>query len=172
MNIETIIRDIESGQLVRAKEAVSEVMLDKVSKKLDDKRTVTGETLATRRSVDEESDVKYERVFRSALKKFDITEPNDFDTIEEKKEFFDFIDDQLSGNVELSETAEKIASKLFGADARDQEYEDKPSAFIKKIAKMLGASPNGTNHQLAMRITSKLDKADDATIAKIMKLVF
>lgn len=58
-------------------------------------------------------DSKYEKFFNDALKKFKINSPADLKTDKEKKEFFDYVDNNYSAkNEQISTFGNKYNNKI------------------------------------------------------------
>lgn len=101
MDSTDIIRAIEAGNLSSAKQGISTVLMSKVEPALAEKTALTAEALL---GLDEESlqeeDTKYQKFFRKALKKFGVSDPSEFESEEEKKKFFDYVDKNYKSDVE------------------------------------------------------------------------
>jgi len=114
MDSQKIIDAIENGKLADASEMINDVLLSRIGSALEERKTDIGETLVRGVDVQEEEDSEYDRFFRAALKKFGVSSPADFDSEEEKKKFFNYIDKNYKSkheSVELDEASVKITPK-------------------------------------------------------------
>lgn len=87
-----------------------------------------------RETIKEET--QYQRFFKSALKKFGVSSPDEFESEERKKEFFDYVDNNWKvDNESINEDTEyqKVFKKvlgMFGADSPDDLEKDKRAKFF------------------------------------------
>ena len=116
MEVENIIRALEQGKLSDAKDGIGEVLLGKIANSLEEKRETLGDTLVTPTDVHEGDKAEYEAFFRKALKKFGVDSPADFDSDEEKKKFFDYIEKNYTG--EKNEETENEVDEAIGVLAK------------------------------------------------------
>lgn len=114
MDSHKIVDAIENGKLADASEMINDVLLSRIGSALEERKTDIGETLVQGVDVQEEEDSEYDRFFRAALKKFGVSSPADFESDEEKKKFFNYVDKNFKAkheSVELDEASVKITPK-------------------------------------------------------------
>ncbi len=93
MNADVVVNAIANKQYNAAEEALAEVLKQKMSVALTDRKEEVAKTFG--KSIDEEkvdADTEYEKFFAKAMKKFGISSPADLKTDEKKKEFFNYVD--------------------------------------------------------------------------------
>tara|TARA_R100000455_G_C6173333_1_gene53932 strand:+ start:165 stop:548 length:384 start_codon:yes stop_codon:yes gene_type:complete len=101
MNTQVIVDAIANKQYLAAEEALSEVLKQKMSDALVDRKEEVAKSFG--QSIDEEkvsTDTEYEKFFAKAMKKFGISSPSELKTDEKKKEFFDYVDKNYKSDVE------------------------------------------------------------------------
>jgi hypothetical protein len=122
METDNILRALEQGKLNDARGGINEILLGKVADSLEEKRQSIGDTLVTPTDVHEGDKAEYEAFFRKALKKFGVESPADFDSDEEKKKFFDYIEKNYTGEkneeVEDDDENEDELDEIAGAAIR------------------------------------------------------
>lgn len=146
MDSTDIIRAIEAGNLSSAKQGINTILMSKVEPALAEKTALTAEALL---GLDEESlqeeDTKYQKFFRKALKKFGVSDPSEFESEEEKKKFFDYVDKNYKSDVEKetgkedpdAEDDEKVArEKNEDVDIDIAKENQKVAQSRAKIAKL------------------------------------
>jgi len=146
MDSTDIIRAIEAGNLSSAKQGINTILMSKVEPALAEKTALTAEALL---GLDEESlqeeDTKYQKFFRKALKKFGVSDPSEFESEEEKKKFFDYVDKNYKSDVEKetgkedpdAEDDEKVArEKNEDVDIDIAKENQKVAQSKAKIAKL------------------------------------
>ena len=116
MEVENIVRALEQGKLNDAKDGIGEVLLGKIANSLEEKRETLGDTLVTPTDVQEGDKAEYEAFFKKAMKKFGVDSPADFDSDEEKKKFFDYIEKNYTG--EKNEETENEVDEAIGVLAK------------------------------------------------------
>ena len=104
MNTEDLIQAIEADNYNDAKSIVNQILMSKVGQSLSEKRKSLGDSLVVKKNIEEQDDAEYDAFFRKAMKKFGISSPDELDTDEKKKEFFDYIDKNYKAkNEEVNE---------------------------------------------------------------------
>lgn len=100
--------DIAPGDAAKLQKAMEAAVVAFVTQNADSLQESTEENL------DEGSKEEYQKVFNAALKKFGVDTPADFDSDEEKKKFFDYVDKNYEGtNESIKPTPTKHAVKSF-----------------------------------------------------------
>lgn len=97
MNTEDLIAAIETDKYNDARDIVNKVLMTKVGSSLAEKKTSLGDSLVVKKNIEEQDDSEYEAFFRKAMKKFEISSPEDLKTDEKKKEFFNYIEKNYKG---------------------------------------------------------------------------
>lgn len=92
MNTQDLIAAIETDKYNDAKNIIDQILMAKVGYSLSEKRKTLGDSLVNEKNMSEEDDSEYEAFFRKAMKKFGISSPDELDSDEKKKEFFNYID--------------------------------------------------------------------------------
>ena len=113
MDSQKIIDAIENGKLADASDYINDILLSRIGAALEERKTELGETLIKGVDVQEEEDSEYDRFFRAALKKFGVSSPADFDSEEEKKKFFNYVDKNFKAkneSVDLDEASSLVTS--------------------------------------------------------------
>lgn len=103
MDSQKLINAIENGKLADASDIMNDLLLSRIGASLEETKGKVGETLVSGVDVQEEEDSEYDRFFRAALKKFGVSSPADFDSEEEKKKFFNYIDKNFKAKNESIE---------------------------------------------------------------------
>tara|TARA_Y100001973_G_scaffold100917_1_gene162940 strand:- start:1668 stop:2036 length:369 start_codon:yes stop_codon:yes gene_type:complete len=94
-----IIDAINLDELSEARHMINDNLMDRISKRLDEIKT----NIRILEDTDiEEEDTEYQKFFRKALKKFGVKDPSEFESDEEKKEFFNYVDKEYKSDVEKS----------------------------------------------------------------------
>tara|TARA_Y100000114_G_scaffold29096_1_gene24848 strand:- start:34 stop:636 length:603 start_codon:yes stop_codon:yes gene_type:complete len=99
MNADTIVNAIANKQYNAAEEALAEVLKQKMSVALSDRKEEIAKTFGDQLG-EAKHDKDYEEFFDKAMKKFGISSPADLKTDEKKKEFFDYVDKNFKSDVE------------------------------------------------------------------------
>ncbi len=92
MKTEDLIAAIEADKYNDARKIVDQILMSKVGISLNEKRKTLGDSLVSKKNIEEQDDAEYDAFFRKAMKKFGISSPDELDSDEKKKEFFDYID--------------------------------------------------------------------------------
>jgi len=100
MDTKDLIKAIEADKYNDAKNIIDQILMSKVGYSLSEKKKTLGDSLVVEKDISEEDDSEYEAFFRKAMKKFGISSPDELDTDEKKKEFFDYIDKNYKGKSE------------------------------------------------------------------------
>ena len=127
MSTNQIIHHLEMGKLADAGEVLNNTLMNKIALALDEKRRTMGDSLVCDDCVNEEDDTAYEKFFRKALKKFGVSSPDEFNSDEEKKKFFNWIDKNYKGkheSVDLDEAA-KLRKEIEGYNKKISEIDKK-----------------------------------------------
>ena len=111
-NERAIIDAISLDELNEARQMIADNLMTRVSARLEDLKG----NIRILEDVEEieEKDTEYQKFFRKALKKFGVKDPSEFESDEEKKKFFDYIDKEYESDVE----------KATGKDDPDAEDEE------------------------------------------------
>lgn len=122
-NERAIIDAISLDELSEARQMIADNLMTRVSARLEDLKG----NIRILEDVEEleEKDTEYEKFFRKALKKFGVNDPSEFESDEEKKKFFDYIDKEYESDVEKA-TGEEDPS------ADDEEEVAKMKSATKK----------------------------------------
>ena len=93
-----IVNAISVDELSEAREMINQCLLEKVDTRINDLK----ENLRPLETKDEEveEETEYQKFFKSALKKFNVSSPADFKSDDEKKKFFDYVDKEYKGEKE------------------------------------------------------------------------
>ena len=161
MEVENIIRALEQGKLSDAKDGIGEVLLGKIANSLEEKRETLGDTLVTPTDVHEGDKAEYEAFFRKALKKFGVDSPADFDSDEEKKKFFDYIEKNYTG-----EKNEESQNEVAGVLAKGAAVAAKVGAKVGAKAAKVGAKVAKKAVKGAIKSTKKTVKGAAKEVVK------
>lgn len=91
-------------------------------------------------------ETQYQIFFKKALKKFGVSSPDEFESEEKKKEFFDYVDDNWKADDETTESVDynedteyqkffRKALKKFNVDAPDDLDKEKKKEFFNYVDK-------------------------------------
>jgi len=98
MDSTDILRAIEAGNFNAAKKGVNDFLMSKLEPALAERTATTAETLLGLDEKDlQEEDTEYQKFFKKALDKFGVSSPSEFDSEEEKKKFFNYVDKNWTG---------------------------------------------------------------------------
>lgn len=152
MDSQKLINAIENGKLADASDIMNDLLLSRIGASLEETKGKVGETLVSGVDVQEEEDSEYDRFFRAALKKFGVSSPADFDSEEEKKKFFNYIDKNFKAK---NESVEIDEAKSLMSSGEGQE--------LLKISKMYDKKKavDDDGRELSERILDLMDALRD-----------
>lgn len=182
MSTEEIINAVESGNLINAGEVLNDVLMGKVASALRDARQGLGNTLVGEETISEE-DTEYEKFFRAALKKFGVSSPDEFESDEEKKKFFNWVDKNYKGKKESVELGEATKTIMQLADEHAQYHYDydqgsgedlrsapaKMEKIEKEITKRFGSKVTEMVIERSRTLTYESEYASGSEGAKMRK---
>ena len=155
MDSQKIIDAIENGKLADASEMINDVLLSRIGSALEERKTDIGETLVRGVDVQEEEDSEYDRFFRAALKKFGVSSPADFDSEEEKKKFFNYVDKNFKGKNESVELDEEAKTLMQLADEHAEYHYDYDQGWGDRL-KSAPAKMEKIEKEITKRFGSKV----------------
>ena len=99
----SIVNAISLDELSEARTLIHNNLLDRIGTRIQELKG-TIKILEDKKNEEdtevEEEDTEYQKFFRKALEKFDVSSPAEFESEEKKKEFFDYVDKEYKGKKE------------------------------------------------------------------------
>ena len=155
MDSQKIIDAIENGKLADASDYINDILLSRIGAALEERKTELGETLIKGVDVQEEEDSEYDRFFRAALKKFGVSSPADFDSEEEKKKFFNYVDKNFKAK---NESVKSVVDPLTKKRVKTKPAKQKMGGPVTKGGKPF--SPGKSKYRQKLGLESvDLDEA-------------
>lgn len=155
MSTQDIINHLEMGKLADAGDVLNDILMNKIAYALDEKRRTLGDSLVCEDCMNEEEDTAYEKFFRKALKKFGVSSPDEFESDEEKKKFFNWVDKNFKGKNEEVEIDEETKTLMQLADEHAEYHYDYDQGWGDRL-KSAPAKMEKIEKEITKRFGSKV----------------